>query len=164
MGLLDQFFLSSRLAILGVHDGRHHPCHVHLSSLRLPSLRIPQGEFFPLRPLPTMDPSGLNRDLQYLLSQGRQAEAVATVHGLAYKNKRKTWLTEEILDLVGGKAETASEAKVSTIDVIRRSVGKFSAQRLGPLFANRRVAISSTFVEGGFHRYRCAGLHAKNPF
>ena len=84
-------------------------------------------------------------NLQYLLSQGRQAEAVATVHGLAYKNKRKTWLTEEILDLVGGKAETASEAKVSTADVIKQSMGKFSTQRLGPLFANRRIAISSTW-------------------
>jgi hypothetical protein len=29
----------------------------------------------------------------FLLSRGRQAEAVAVVHGIAYHNKSQTWLT-----------------------------------------------------------------------
>lgn len=37
---------------------------------------------------------------KFLLSRGRQAEAVAVVHGLAFRNGVKTWLTEEILDAV----------------------------------------------------------------
>ena len=35
---------------------------------------------------------------KFLLSRGRQAEAVAVVHGMAFKNKTTTWLTEEILN------------------------------------------------------------------
>lgn len=37
---------------------------------------------------------------KFLLSRGRQAEAVAVVHGLAHRNGAKTWLTEDILDAV----------------------------------------------------------------
>ena len=81
---------------------------------------------------------------QYLLSRGRQAEAVATVHGLAYKNRRKTWLTEAILDEVGGRTEVAADSKLSTVEILRRSAGKFSTERIGPLFANRRLGITST--------------------
>ncbi|CAK7263051.1 hypothetical protein SEPCBS119000_000286 [Sporothrix epigloea] len=39
---------------------------------------------------------------KYLLSRGRQAEAVAIIHGLAHRNGTKTWLTEEILEAVAG--------------------------------------------------------------
>ena len=39
---------------------------------------------------------------KFLLSKGRQAEAVAVVHGIAYFNKRTTWLTEDILNAIGG--------------------------------------------------------------
>ncbi|KAL8306190.1 hypothetical protein RB597_003242 [Gaeumannomyces tritici] len=42
---------------------------------------------------------------KYLLSRGRQAEAVAVVHGIAYRNGVKTWLTDEILDEVVGDGD-----------------------------------------------------------
>lgn len=42
---------------------------------------------------------------KYLLSRGRQAEAVAVVHGIAYRNGVKTWLTDEILDEVVGEED-----------------------------------------------------------
>lgn len=83
---------------------------------------------------------------QYLLSRGRQAEAVATVHGLAYKNRRKTWLTEAILDEVGGRTEVAADSKLSTVEILRRSAGKFSTERIGPLFANRRLGITTALL------------------
>ncbi|KAL8392014.1 hypothetical protein RB595_002282 [Gaeumannomyces hyphopodioides] len=44
---------------------------------------------------------------KYLLSRGRQAEAVAVVHGIAYRNGVKTWLTDEILDEVVGDDDGA---------------------------------------------------------
>jgi hypothetical protein len=34
---------------------------------------------------------------KFLLSRGRQAEAVATVYGIAHYNKTTTWLTEYVL-------------------------------------------------------------------
>ncbi len=45
---------------------------------------------------------------KFLLSCGREGEAVAVIHGLAYRNGTKTWLTEEILE--GVAAEYDDEA------------------------------------------------------
>lgn len=49
---------------------------------------------------------------KYLLSRGRQSEAVAVIHGLAYRNGTKTWLTEDIMEAVaeGADEPDASEA------------------------------------------------------
>lgn len=82
---------------------------------------------------------------KYLLSRGRQAEAVATVHGIAYANKRKTWLTEEILNNIGGDPAIVSDAKLSTAQIIGRQLGKFSKERIAPLFATRRLGTMSTY-------------------
>lgn len=51
---------------------------------------------------------------KYLLSRGRQSEAVAVIHGLAHRNGTKTWLTAEILDAVaegsdGGLSATGDD-------------------------------------------------------
>ena len=79
---------------------------------------------------------------KFLLSRGRQSEAVATVHGIAYSNKRKTWLTEEILNEIGGMPG-AAPTKLSRAEVIQRFFGKFSKERIGPLFATRRLGVMS---------------------
>ncbi|KIH86698.1 hypothetical protein SPBR_08210 [Sporothrix brasiliensis 5110] len=42
---------------------------------------------------------------KYLLSRGRQSEAIAVIHGLAHRNGTKTWLTEEILESVAEDSE-----------------------------------------------------------
>lgn len=83
---------------------------------------------------------------KFLLSRGRQAEAVATVHGIAYSNKRKTWLTEEILNDIGGDPAVVSHTKLTTAQIIRRQLGKFSKERIAPLFATRRLGIMSTYL------------------
>ena len=80
---------------------------------------------------------------KYLLSRGRQAEAVATVHGIAYKNKRQTWLSEEILNEIGGVQAVESEAKLSNAEIIRRTMNKFSSERIAPLFGTRKLGIMS---------------------
>ena len=81
---------------------------------------------------------------KFLLSRGRQAEAVATVHGIAYANKRQTWLSEDILNEIGGDPAMIKEDKLSTIEIIRRQLEKFSTQRIAPLFATKRLGIMST--------------------
>lgn len=80
---------------------------------------------------------------KFLLSRGRQAEAVAAVHGIAYKNKRKTWLTEEILNEIGGTHTANTKTGLSRGEVIKRFFGKFSTERIAPLFATRRLGIMS---------------------
>ena len=82
---------------------------------------------------------------KFLLSRGRQAEAVATVHGIAYKNKRTTWLTVDILNEIGGPVERPEDLKLSYAEVIKRFFSKFSGDRIAPLFATRRLGLMSTY-------------------
>lgn len=91
---------------------------------------------------------------KYLLSRGRQAEAVATVHGIAYANKRKTWLTEEILNNIGGDPAIVSDAKLSTAQIIGRQLGKFSKDRIAPLFATRSLGTMSMYPLALSYLYR----------
>ncbi|WPG98919.1 Hypothetical protein R9X50_00171900 [Acrodontium crateriforme] len=83
---------------------------------------------------------------KFLLSRGRQAEAVAVVHGIAYKNGKTTWLTEDVLNKIGGVPDTQSSEKLPLKEIIRRSLSKFSAQSFKPLFANRKMAISTVII------------------
>lgn len=76
---------------------------------------------------------------KFLLSRGRQAEAVAVVHGMAYKNKKTTWLTEDILNAVGGSSETVADTKLSTSEIVRRKLSSFSGERIGPLFHTKKL-------------------------
>lgn len=86
---------------------------------------------------------------KFLLARGRQSEAVATVHGIAYKNKKKTWLSEEVLNAIGGDPEVVSNAKLSTAAIVGRFFSKFSQDRIGPLFATKRKdALILPFVMG----------------
>lgn len=82
---------------------------------------------------------------KFLLSRGRQEEAVATVHAIAYKNGAKTWLTNEILNEIGGHPEEVApnEQKLSNMEIIKRQLSKFSGQRIAPLFATRKLGFTS---------------------
>lgn len=83
---------------------------------------------------------------KFLLSRGRQAEAVATVHGIAYKNKRQTWLTVDILNAIGGDPEAVDDSKLTVGEIIKRQLGKFSTQRIGPLFATKKLGINTCLI------------------
>jgi hypothetical protein len=83
---------------------------------------------------------------KFLVSRGRQTEAVAAVQGIAHKNKTTTWLTEEILNEIGGYPEEAKEKQsLSTTEIIGRSLERFSVQQIKPLFRTKRLAVSSKF-------------------
>lgn len=80
---------------------------------------------------------------KFLLSRGRQAEAVAVVHGIAYKNGKKTWLTEEILNEVGGYPEPGVSEKLSVAEIVKRSLNKFSGERIRPLFSYWKLGLTT---------------------
>ncbi|KAJ4306227.1 hypothetical protein N0V88_001024 [Collariella sp. IMI 366227] len=69
---------------------------------------------------------------KYLLSRGRQAEAVAVVQGIAHKNNRKTWLTESILNAVVDDPSPPSRARLSTTGILKTRLNSFSASHLAP--------------------------------
>ncbi|KAL5428043.1 hypothetical protein PMIN04_000987 [Paraphaeosphaeria minitans] len=83
---------------------------------------------------------------KYLLSRGKQREAVAVVHGIAYFNKTKTWLTEDILDQVGGIDAEVVTTKLSTIQIVKNSMGKFSTQRVSPLFKDKKLGLTMVLL------------------
>ncbi|KUJ18032.1 MFS general substrate transporter [Mollisia scopiformis] len=83
---------------------------------------------------------------KFLLSRGRQSEAVAVVHGMAYKNKTTTWLTEEILNEIGGDPSAKDVHKLSTSEIIRRKLSSFSTERIGPLFHTRQLGMTTVLL------------------
>lgn len=80
---------------------------------------------------------------KFLLSRGRQADAVATVHAVAFKNKKKTWLTVDILNEVGGHPDEVAKQSLSVTEIIKRQLEKFSGERIAPLFAEWRLGLTS---------------------
>lgn len=80
---------------------------------------------------------------KFLLSRGRQSEAVAVVHGLAHHNRKRTWLTEEILNEIGGHPTAKREQGLSKVELIKRFFERFSADRIAPLFATRELGTMS---------------------
>lgn len=82
---------------------------------------------------------------KFLLSRGRQSEAVAVVHGIAYYNNTKTWLTEDILNQIGGHPDVVNE-KLATTDIVKRNLGKFSTKRIAPLFNGKKLGITTVLL------------------
>lgn len=84
---------------------------------------------------------------KFLLSRGREEEAVASVHGIAYKNRTKTWLTNDILNEIGGHPEKKEEEqKPSYTEIMMRLLSKFSMESIAHLFANKRLALTTTIL------------------
>ncbi|TKW51305.1 putative MFS-type transporter PB1E7.08c [Colletotrichum tanaceti] len=98
---------------------------------------------------------------KFLLSRGRQAEAVAVVHGIAARNGARTWLTEEVLDAVvdgagGGAADDRDNDddndrrrhrhRPRTTNILRERMTAFSGDRLRPLFKTRTLGLATVIV------------------
>ncbi|KAJ5377962.1 uncharacterized protein N7496_005371 [Penicillium cataractarum] len=92
---------------------------------------------------------------KFLVSRGRQEEAVAAVQGIAHKNKTTTWLTEETLNEIGGYPEEDKKQGLSTVEIIRRSLERFSYQQVAPLFKNKRTAVSTILI---WFCWTCIGM------
>lgn len=92
---------------------------------------------------------------KFLLSRGRQAEAVAVVHGIAFRNNRKTWLTPDILDAVVDGANhhhpthhhpTPYHLPTTPTTILRQKLSSFSSSRLRPLFHTRPLATATLLI------------------
>ncbi|KAK0385002.1 hypothetical protein NLU13_7480 [Sarocladium strictum] len=83
---------------------------------------------------------------KFLLTRGRQHEAVAVVHGIAYRNGTKTWLTSEILDLVAAGDEAEPQVVVVSRFDLRQKLKAFISERLFPLFKNKTLATTTSLI------------------
>ena len=83
---------------------------------------------------------------KFLLSQGNQRGAVAVIHGMAKKNGKTTWLTEEILNEVGGEPDIKAKSKATFVEVMKEKLSTFSGERFGPIFVDRKLAINTALL------------------
>ncbi|CAD6440363.1 d5a70447-cb4b-45b6-8662-07bc91b75fd1, partial [Sclerotinia trifoliorum] len=86
---------------------------------------------------------------KYLLGINKQAEAVRSVRALAHKNGTHTWLTEEILNEIGGTREITEEVKSSTMVKVRRAIASFGPEtmkKISPLFGTLRLGINTALL------------------
>ncbi|KAE8147553.1 MFS general substrate transporter [Aspergillus avenaceus] len=92
---------------------------------------------------------------KFLVARGRQSEAVAAVQGIAYRNKAKTWLTEEVLNEIGGYPEETEDQTLTYTEVIKRNLSKFSGNQIKPLFATKRLGITTVLI---WFIWTCIGM------
>ncbi|KAL2867980.1 putative sugar transporter [Aspergillus lucknowensis] len=84
---------------------------------------------------------------KFLLSRGRQNDAVAAVHGVAHRNGVKTWLTAKILNEIGGYPEEATNTQsLSNKEIVQRYLSKFSLNRIRGLFGTTKLGISTVLL------------------
>lgn len=82
---------------------------------------------------------------KYLLNRGRQDEAVAVIHGIAYKNGTRTWLTSEIMDLVAGEDIHMPSDHVSG-RYFSALTKKFANSKFKDLFKTRALGLSTILI------------------
>ncbi|KAL4963958.1 MFS transporter [Aspergillus stella-maris] len=93
---------------------------------------------------------------KFLVSRGRDDEAVAAVQGIAHKNKTTTWLTQEVLIELCGRPEEKEKSKGgTTFEIIKRSLERFSLQQVKPLFATKRLGFSTVLI---WFCWTCIGM------
>ncbi|KAI9708032.1 MAG: hypothetical protein M1820_004236 [Bogoriella megaspora] len=86
---------------------------------------------------------------KYLLSRGRTGEAVQVVRNIAEYNDTQTSLSEERLLAVrdhSGDSSSLNPPKTGFIQVAKRNLGKFSTQRLAPLFRTRKLGVTVCLI------------------
>ncbi|KAG6041701.1 hypothetical protein E4U41_002784 [Claviceps citrina] len=89
---------------------------------------------------------------KFLLTKGRQDEAVAVVHGIAYRNKVKTWLTSDILDQVSADEHNKSRPSSPPLALKSRpsafmdKLKGFSGERLKPLFKDKTLGMATGLI------------------
>ncbi|KPI41128.1 putative MFS-type transporter [Cyphellophora attinorum] len=92
----------------------------------------------------------LSESPKFLLSKGRQDEAVAIIYAVARLNGKKTWLTSELLEEIGGTvdAEVAAVEKeqCAIMKLINDTFGRFPTQNIKSLFSNRRLAMNTLLL------------------
>ncbi|RPA98746.1 MFS general substrate transporter [Choiromyces venosus 120613-1] len=102
---------------------------------------------------------------KFYISRGRDGEAVSVVHGIAHKNKTKTWLTLDLLrelsradddhDHGNHPSITATtpspsameeSSKLSAMQIIKTRTERFTLKQIRPLFADRKLGLTTALV------------------
>jgi hypothetical protein len=82
---------------------------------------------------------------KFLLSRGRQAEAVSVVQSIAQHNGTKTWLTEDVLEHLSGETDD-NGPKLSVLEINKRNLRKFSLGKVESLFVSRKLGWTTVLL------------------
>lgn len=87
---------------------------------------------------------------KFLLNRGRQDEAVAVVHGIAYRNNTRTWLTSELMDQVANDDEDPNDVQqdfvTSKSNPILAKLKAFSGDKLKELFKTKQLGLTTALI------------------
>lgn len=84
---------------------------------------------------------------KFLLSRGREAEAVSVVQSIAHHNEAKTWLTADILEeLAGDEDIDDGRPKLSVLEINKRNLSKFSLQKVESLFIDWKLGTTTVLL------------------
>ncbi|KAI9369135.1 major facilitator superfamily domain-containing protein [Aspergillus egyptiacus] len=83
---------------------------------------------------------------KFLLSRGRQEDAVTAVQGIAYKNGVTTWLTVDILNEIGGYPEENTPQNLNNKQIVERYLEKFSLEHIRGLFGTKKLGITTVLL------------------
>lgn len=84
---------------------------------------------------------------KFLLSRGREVEAVSVVQSIANHNGVKTWLTADILEELAGEADVDNGGpKLTVLEINKRNLSKFSLQKVESLFTNRKLGTTTILL------------------
>jgi hypothetical protein len=65
---------------------------------------------------------------------------------MAYKNRVKTWLTEDILNEIGGDPKVVQDHTLTITQIVKRKFSSFSTERIGPLFITRKLGLTTVLL------------------
>jgi MFS family permease len=82
---------------------------------------------------------------KFLLSRGRQAEAVSVVQSIAQHNGTKTWLTDDVLEQLSGETDDHGP-KLSVLEINKRNLRKFSMDKVESLFITRKLGWTTVLL------------------
>jgi hypothetical protein len=84
---------------------------------------------------------------KFLLSRGREAEAVSVVQSIAHHNGAKTWLTADVLEELAGDGDIDDgRPKLSVLEINKRNLSKFSLQKVESLFINWKLGTTTVLL------------------
>ncbi|KAE9990372.1 hypothetical protein EG327_001510 [Venturia inaequalis] len=80
---------------------------------------------------------------KFLLSRGREEEAVSVIQSIAYHNGAKTWLTMAVLEELAEDAIDDGRPRLTVLEINKRNLSKFSLQKVESLFIDWKLGITT---------------------
>lgn len=83
---------------------------------------------------------------KFLLSRGREEEAVSVVQSIAHHNGATTWLTADVLEELAGDTIDDGRPKLTVLEINKRNLSKYSLQKVESLFIDWKLGTTTILL------------------